>query len=382
MSICTKERCSGCSACFNICPAKAITMREDKLGILLPEISKKKCTQCNLCKMVCPVNNPVPPNAPQHCYAAWAKQQTNNEKSSSGSIAWNLGLAIIKAGGCVWGVSFDDDFSLRYHVADAPEDLSAFCGSKYTQSIVGDSYTQIKQLLTCGKTVLFIGTPCQVAGLRNYLRKDYSTLYTADLICHGMPPGKYLQEYIQRLCPNLCARKTEILFRSQCNYNFSIITDGNVRYNTEASLDPYYFAFIKMLTPRNSCYNCQYATAQRMGDITLGDFWGLQRQSLHHPALPNNISVVFINTPRGTELWNQIENSVISEEREISEAIQGNANLRAPSSPSPRREIFCRAYEQGGFYYALVKSGVVWRVRYLQTRRYIKKILFFLKNRF
>ena len=206
-----KEDCCGCHACATACPTQCITMREDAEGFLYPETDVSKCIDCHLCEKVCPVINPFPrpevfPNELPDplSYAAKIDDEKIREDSSSGGIFTALAENIIRKGGVVFGVRWNEDFkSVVHDFTETLDGLSAFRGSKYLQSIVGDSYKKVRQLLTAKRPVLFTGTPCQIAGLRRFLRKDYENLFTAEVVCHGVPSPKvwrlYLDEQVGKI---------------------------------------------------------------------------------------------------------------------------------------------------------------------------------------
>lgn len=182
-----KSKCSGCHACYSICEKKAIIMKEDKKGFKYPSVNKEKCTNCNLCEKVCPIlNNQTISNEPI-AYACYNKNEKVRLESSSGGIFSLISAEILKKDGVVFGASFNNEFMIEHTCIESIEELYKFRGSKYVQSIIGDTYKKAKEFLKHGKYVLFTGTPCQIEGLLKYLGKDYDNLYTQDIICHGVP---------------------------------------------------------------------------------------------------------------------------------------------------------------------------------------------------
>lgn len=202
ITICTKE-CSGCGACFSICPKNVITLIPNVEGFLFPVVDSEKCINCNLCAKVCPVNNIDTSNSKTpEAFAVQANDEIRL-KSSSGGVFTVLASYIFKQGGYVCGAAFDDSGKICHQVIYQENDLRLLQGSKYVQSAIGNTYKEVKNLLCSGKLVLFTGTPCQVAGLKSFLGKNYDNLITADLICHGVPSPKVFQKYIAELVPQM-----------------------------------------------------------------------------------------------------------------------------------------------------------------------------------
>lgn len=198
--ICPIDKCTGCAACFNACGKGAITMMEDACGYIHPRIDQYKCVDCNLCAKVCPVNAKVVLRYPKDCYAATVKDDDELASCASGGIATELSRYVICKGGVVYGCTGKDIRNVRHIRIDKSEELDLLKGSKYVQSFIGGIYNNVKRDLHSGRLTLFVGTPCQVAGLLSFLRKDYSNLITADLVCHGTPSQKMLNDNIDLYC--------------------------------------------------------------------------------------------------------------------------------------------------------------------------------------
>lgn len=195
-----KKECCGCSACVQRCPKQCIVMKEDEEGFLYPVVDKEVCIDCGLCEQVCPVLRQREEREPLEVYAAFNKNEEVRMQSSSGGIFTALAEPIIKEGGVVFGARFNEDWEVVHDYVETVEGLSAFRGSKYVQSRIGCTFSQAEQFLKQGRKVLFSGTPCQIAGLKLFLRKEYENLLSVDFICHGVPsPGvwrQYLNEFI------------------------------------------------------------------------------------------------------------------------------------------------------------------------------------------
>ena len=221
--ICGKDKCTGCFACYNICPKNAIEMKEDEFGYIYPEIIKSKCINCGLCKKTCPVLNNVDKIEPIKCFAMYAKNENIRENSTSGGVATQLSKTIIKDNGIVYGAAFTDECNVSHTRIDNIDDLSKIQGSKYVHSYINQTYKNIKKDLISNKKVLFIGTPCQVTNIKRFLIKEYNNLYTIDIICHGVPSQKFLKEEVIRI--NRSLKIDRVNFRKENNYGFYIINN-------------------------------------------------------------------------------------------------------------------------------------------------------------
>lgn len=346
--------CSGCGACVQKCPFQAISLKLDSYGNEYAQIDSEKCKNCHLCKKICPECAEVNLLYPESCYAAVTKNELDYDTTSSGGLATVFALKFIESNNVVYGAAFDN-IRVSHIRAENEEQVERIKGSKYVKSDTVDSFSQIKKDLESGKQVLFIGTPCQVAGVRSFF-KDMSTdnLFLVDLICHGTPPIKYLQEYISNICD--ASKVTNVIFRKK-NWRLSITAAEKTIYSRISVDDQYCAAFAAALSFRENCYSCRYARPERCGDITIGDFWGLGDDC---KLQQKSKSVVLINTNRGRELWGSIADRVYSEERSVIEAVQGNSQLRSPSIRPKEREKFLALYPQKGFVSSLKRFPLWW----------------------
>lgn len=333
-SICEPAKCSGCFACVNVCPVCAIQMHIGKIGHIYPLITDK-CIECGKCQKICPANNPVDLHQPKRTYAFWVKDDNEHRTSTSGGAAACFTNYILKNAGVVYGCAFLRPGDISHIKIEKIEDAYKLKGSKYVHSHINDSYKLIKSDLKNGSTVLFIGLPCQVAGLKNYIAEDSPRLYTIDLICHGVPSQHLLFQYIESIGIKREDINT-ISFRNQDGFNFEIQTDSGKLYKKNETKDLYYMAFNDNLCFRDSCYDCKYATSMRCGDLTIGDFWGLGQKIPFNYNTNGNISVVLVNTHRGYQLMELAGDSYIAVERTLDEAMAGNHNLNKPSVSSNR----------------------------------------------
>lgn len=344
--ICPSDDCTGCFACMNKCQKQAISIVTDRYGRTLPMIDPVSCIRCGLCKSVCPSINPVVLQEPKVCYAAQRPDATDRKQSSSGGVGAILAEEYIRRGGIVYGAAVGKDTVVRHQRADTMAGIEAFRCSKYVQSLINDTYRETLTDLKSGKEVLFTGTPCQIAGLRSFLEKDYPNLCLVDIICHGVPPMKYLAEYIHRTVPNRTIDYYS--FRGgERDFVLRMFSGKDLVYERFKGEDAYFTAFLNRLVFRENCYRCQYAVNKRVGDITIGDFWKLNRDTLVTPQT-DKISAVMINTEKGDEAFRWVQAKLISEPRTYEEAIQGNPQLREPSIKHKDRDRFTNTYEKNG----------------------------------
>lgn len=373
--ICEKDKCTGCFACHNICPKGAIEMKEDKFGYIYPEIIKSKCINCGLCKKTCPVLNKVELNEPLKCYAMYANNENIRSKSTSGGVATQISKIVIENQGIVYGAAFTSDCNVEHIRIDNLNDLAKIQGSKYVHSYIKDVFKSIKKDLLDKKKVLFIGTPCQVAGLKKYLIKDYNNLYTIDIICHGVPSQKFLKEEVQRINNNL--EIDRVNFRVGNNYGFYIIKDNKCKFSISKEESPYADLFMLGYSLRPNCHNCAYANRKRISDITLGDFWGLSKESKISAERNKGINVVICSSKKGLELIEKIKKSFVFEERDYIEAVNGNTQLRNPISKYNENVKFKSLYLKDGFCKAYKKITCKIRIKrkLSKIKKNIKKVI-------
>ena len=275
----SKEDCCGCYACYNICPKQCITMKTDNEGFWYPKIDKNKCINCNLCEKVCPIINPVKRvDSKKIAYASMNKDEQVRMKSSSGGIFSILAEYIIKNNGVVYGAGFDEDFNIKHKRILYSTDLDLLRGSKYVQSSIGDIYKQVKNDLENNNPVLFTGTPCQVEGLRSYLRKEYVNLITMDFICHGVPSPLVWEKYLKKMKKSKQENIKNIYFRNKDIgwklFSLKIIFDKRI-YSNDLNNDLFMKGFLQDVYLRPSCYNCKFKKINRISDITVADFFCL-----------------------------------------------------------------------------------------------------------
>ena len=354
----TKQSCCGCGGCARVCPKGAIAMTPDEDGFLYPVIDGEKCVECGLCEQVCAFGRGDAPESAKEVWAA-VSADTDISQSASGGLFASLAQAVLASGGAVFGCAMEYEGGKlwpRHICVTEQADLIRLKGSKYVQSDLGDAYPRIRRLLDQGRTVLFSGTPCQTAGLKGYLRRDYENLYTLDLICHGVPSAKLFQDYIAFEEKRLGSPITSFRFRDKSAgwklHGAMTLEDGRTVY-FEPEASSYYQMFLNAYTYRENCYHCPYACDRRPGDITIGDFWCVE---LVHPELvtengggldhEKGASCLIVNNERGRKLLEQFGRGIRRWPSTYEQAAKYNRQLTAPSDPKPqRREVLALSRE-------------------------------------
>lgn len=297
-----KSKCCGCAACVQRCPKQCISLKEDKEGFLYPSVDKNTCIDCGLCEKVCPIINQNDPREPLKVYAAKHKDDEIRMKSSSGGIFTLLAEQIINEGGVVFGARFDEYWEVMHDYTETKEGLALFRGSKYVQSRIGNAYQQAENFLKQGRKVMFTGTPCQIAGLRRFLRKEYENLLAVDFVCHGVPSPKVWRMYLDETLARQGIGKNTVLshamlrqkfirdveFRSKSTgwkkFSFALTltkatADGEENSVLLSSIfedNLFMQSFLSDFILRPSCYKCVCKKGKSSADITLGDFWGIE----------------------------------------------------------------------------------------------------------
>ena len=344
-----KKDCCGCHACATVCAHRCITMQTDSEGFLYPQVDRDACTDCGLCEKVCPVIHQGVPQRPQRVYAAQCKDEAIRSQSSSGGLFTLLAEAVIREGGVVFGARFDDAWRVHHAWADSVEGIASFRGSKYVQSAIGDAYRQAKEFLLQGRRVLFTGTPCQIAGLRNFLRKEYDNLLTVDVICHGVPSPKVWQKYLHEMSSsaNASAAISGISFRDKSkgwkNYRLRVDYGASQSSVSVASLfqspseNAFMRSFLSCLSLRPSCHACPSKDGKSGSDITIADFWGIEKYNANFSD-DKGTSAVLINTIKGGEFFARLD--ATSEEHPFEQIRREVTTYYRSVAEHPARERF------------------------------------------
>jgi coenzyme F420-reducing hydrogenase beta subunit len=354
-----KEECCGCTACMSICPKQAITMIADEEGFLYPDVNQELCIECDLCKQVCPFSDKyrISGNYDQPLvYAVKHKDDNVRMNSSSGGMFTAISDYIIDIDGVIYGAAFDENIVVRHQKAWTEEERNKFRGSKYVQSNLIGVFEDTKNELKKGRTVLFTGTPCQNAGLHSYLNKNYENLYLCDIVCHGTPSPLIFKNYIKYCECKHNNSITEYYWRFKGNGWHShtekaVYADGK-EDSTSLLSQSYKELFYSHVTLRPACHNCKFCNFSRPSDITIADFWGVEKSM---PDFDDNIgtSLVLINSSKGKELFNNIRKDLYYQKSNTTDCLQ--PNLHTPSLASSKRDQFWKDYRDKGFEYVLKK---------------------------
>lgn len=312
ITITDKSQCCGCSACVPRCPKQCISMQMDNEGFLYPQVDTTKCVDCHLCEKVCPVINQDEARTPLNVYAAKNSDDEVRRLSSSGGIFTLLAEQTIKDGGVVFAACWDNEWNVKHDCVDNISDLQRFRSSKYLQSVIGDSYLKTEQFLKTGRKVMFTGTPCQIAGLKHFLRKEYDNLLAVEVICHSVPSPGVWQQYLTTRLHTLKWEKSDIRnisFRDKKTgwktYSFVIENkDGNILTEL-SSKNAFMRGFLADLYTRPSCHVCPAKQLRSGSDITLGDFWGIESLK---PEIDDDkgVSAIIVNSDKGKQVLHNI----------------------------------------------------------------------------
>ncbi len=374
------KNCTGCGACANICPYNAIQMIEDERGFLKPFIDDAKCVNCGLCKKTCPVLHYESKNFEKpKTFAFINNDEKTRLKSASGSVFPAFAKYVLEKNGVAFGVIYDDEMKVCHSIATNWQDIEKMQSSKYVQSDTKDTYKKAKQELDSGRFVLFTGTPCQIAGLKSYLKKDYENLLTIDLICHGVPSRKvfelYKKEFMQ--AQKDPGQLLNINFRSKKNGwrggYFTTTTTTTTTYNIPGNKDDHMKSFD--LSLNKCCLECQFNKLPRVADITIGDFWGVEYfdKSLDDKK---GTSIVLLNSPKGEKYFDLIKHFAFIKEVPLEVAVKYNPNIYSSSKPHPKREDF--------FEDLLMSNAELSKLskKYIKTYPFILKLFYKLMPKF
>lgn len=377
-----RQECCGCSACVQVCPQKCISMSEDREGFREPEVDADKCIGCNLCEKVCPVKTASDKNKQKESCAqegekfpkavgGWHKDENIRFESSSGAAFTLFAEYILKQGGVVCGCALDEDLYAQHICIERIEDLGKLKGSKYVQSDTADTYEEIKGHLMSGRKVLFVGTPCQCAGLYNFLklmpgngnisadgREYFENLYICDFICHGVPSPKVFRSYIDYLEEKYHDKAVSFRFRNkdkgwsstglQMGTDIGFANIGNKRL-APAFRDAYMNGFLDDVYLRPSCYSCEFKSLPKYyADFTIADFWGVKKVA---PELYDGkgTSLVLLHNEHAAELFDIVKKDFFHREVDFKSAVRKNKSLLRSAAKNPHRDSFFFDYENASF---------------------------------
>lgn len=359
-----KSECCGCGACYNICPKKAIEMIEDEEGFKYPKINEEKCVKCGLCEKICPsLNSQITSreNVEIKTIGTYSNDLENRNNSSSGGIFSELARYIIEEkNGVVYGAGFDEKFKVIQQEISETKNLEKLRGSKYVQSDTLETYSEVKEYLEKGKYVLYTGTPCQIMGLKSYLRKPYDRLYTCDIICHGVPSPKVFRKYIYEMENEYQSKVTSISFRNK-KYGWNIFSmkiefENGKEYIAKLTEDKFMQGFLKNIYLRPSCYKCKFSTLPRNADISIGDFWGVEKKYEEFRD-DKGTSILLLNTNKGYEIFDKIKSKVYYKENcDLEFAIENNPCICGHVEETKTRKNFFKKLDEESFDKLIIKS--------------------------
>ncbi len=386
----SKDKCCGCALCQNVCPKSAIKMIPDKYGYKYPVIDQKKCIDCGLCRKNCIfINHDL--NQVKDTYAAKNMNRDELLKSSSGGIFSAIADAFISNNGYVCGavMNFENgNVNIKHEVINSSNGLYKLQGSKYVQSDISDVLVEVKNKLKDGKDVLFSGTPCQVAAIKKFTKNvKNGQLYTIDIICHGVPNQKFFNDYVQYNCEKNKYKINEFVFRDkeygwgeEGNIFAQTFSNHTVKQKITTENSSYYKYFFEAEISRKSCYHCPFAQDQRVGDITVGDYWGVQdyspelmKENGGNFASSEGISCLLINTDNGNELIDKFGINLYKENVDYDKIKIVNTQLTVPAQHTKLRNRLLDAYIKKG--YAGVEKIYERQYAWHRLKQLIKKIL-------
>lgn len=365
--------CCGCGSCEQACPKNCIKLVFDEEGFLYPQLDTNSCIDCGLCEKVCPMQTDKAAINPLRVCAYKNQDEKLRMDSSSGGLFIALTKVVLSKGGVVFGVSYDENWMPVHTYAEDVDGVKAFMGSKYVQSRTGNSYQKAKEFLQSGRMVLYSGTPCQIAGLKSFLHKEYEHLLTIEVMCHGVPSPGVWRQYINDICPkgiggqntvspslNELPSIEGISFRdksegwskfgfvvygksaSKADQN-SVLSSNNIMVKQWSKQNPYMQAFLSNVILRPTCYSCRHKNGRSGADLSLGDFWSIGK---YRPELNDNkgISLVYALTAKGKELLDSIGNGLV--EFPVGEAYN-TAFITSAKEKYPREKFWARYNNEG-----------------------------------
>lgn len=348
INIIDKHNCCGCNACKQACPKQCINTVQDIEGFLYPVVNKNLCIDCGLCEKVCPCINQNEKKLPKEVYASYTENEDIRLRSSSGGVFFTIAEYIINLSGIVFGARYNENWEVIHDYTKTLEGLYKFQGSKYVQSYIGETYINVRNFLRQDRYVLFSGTPCQIAGLKNFLRKDYDKLLTIEIACHGVPSPKVWKSYLDYINPNRL-RITDINLRNKSRgwkkYTYLIKAKDKVLLDDFAYTSYYSKGFALNLSLRPSCYKCPSKNFKSGADITLADCWGIERIN---EILDDDkgLSTIIVNSEKAKRIIDDIK--IKKYKIDYSLILQYNKSLKDSSIEPYYRKFFWKQFLKKG----------------------------------
>ena len=385
------KNCTACGACVQKCPKKCIELKSDVNGFLAPIVNNLECINCGMCNRVCPIDKTIIAELSSPiAYACANKNKGVMLQETSGGVFGVIADYVLGQGGVVYGCAYTEHLQASHVRINSKENLFTLFGSKYVQSHTRNTFEECEEDLKNGRLVLYSGTPCQIAGLKQYLQKNYENLITVDLVCHGVASQSYFDKFIGFLEKNVGLNCIDYNFRSKKNSGWSIAGiacfkdyKGNTLEKKQYYFSNYYYGyFLSCSIYRESCYSCKYANINRVGDFTLGDFWGVEGLSIPFDV-ENGCSLVLLNSVKATKIFDTLDlnKHIVS----LDIATKYNRQLVAPSTSRYNRNELLREYREDDA--ALIQKkfkkrsrmqNLKGRIKYLLPKK-LKRILLKLK---
>ena len=353
------------------CPRQAISIKPDEDEFIYPTINPDLCVECGICIKICAFQSEsVTGHEPLAVYAAINKNQSILADSSSGGIFGALAAMIFKRNGVVFGSAYNNDMEPEHIGIDNSAQIKKLQGSKYVQSSINTTFADARRHLGQGREVLYTGTPCQIAGLKSYLGRDFENLITADIICHGVPSAAFFKGYVRYLEGKLKGKVIDFKFRDKSK-GWGLLgkvvyeRNGAVREKCIPPSTSYYYSyFLKGDIYRENCYECKYASGNRQGDFTMGDYWGIEKA---HPEIKteSGVSVLLVNSVKGMALLEMLGNHLDLTPSTFEQAREQNGQLRQPTARSNQRAAILKTWRKDGYqavaaeYYKLNKKQLM-----------------------
>lgn len=379
IKITDKTLCCGCTACVTVCPAQCIVLRRDREGFDYPVANPDRCIGCGKCEKVCPVLAPGEPSVPLEAMAV--RNDACLEGSSSGGVFPSVAERIIEKGGVVYGAVLNDDMSVGHIDAEDMAGVERMRGSKYVQSDLYSVFDEVKDILSEGRNVLFSGTPCQVAGLRNYLGNRTEGLLTVDCACHGVPSPGLWEKYVKALETSEGGKIKYVKFRDKSNswmhYDF-VYDAGKGEVRTNYMKDPYMALFAQNMTLRPSCYSCPVRNGKSGSDLTLADLWSVADSA---PELDDDrgVSLVLLNTEKGRGIMT--ETGLKTRLVDTVQAMKNNSGFAGKTEMPERREEFFKGHHSATDLVSYMKGFVVRKPLHVRLCRSLRSVLSGIKRR-
>ncbi len=347
-----EEQCVGCTACKNICPGKCISMVKNLEGFSVPKINSADCFHCGKCYETCPVINVKERRVKPVILGMINKCAEIRNESSSGGVFYELARAIISEGGIVCAASLsEENITVKHVFIDRVEEIGLCTKSKYVESDLQDVYIRIQAYLKKGKKVLFVGTPCQVYGLSVFLDRDYENLFLVDLFCHGVPSPAVWDEFIDYMQQKYNSRISAVSFRDMSisgwkNFGMRILFENGAEYVDTQDKNPFMFGFLEGYINRQCCYKCRFKKRNRKSDLTLGDFWSVDK---YIDKFNDNrgTSLVLVNSKKGVKLIKSVRTSFYIKRESSTDIGKINSAYSMSVSNIKNREYFFKKFLKG-----------------------------------